>query len=261
MRQPALSLLIPTYNESEIIVSSLREIAKALDPKLVAETEVIVVDDGTDSLPEAVEAYKAESPFLALQVWRNSPGIGKGRSVALGFTKASAAIVGFLDVDLSTSPSYIPQAYQIIQQGKADIFIASRRAKGAVVTRKQFFLKDVLGYVLGVLARSFIFAGMRSYSDTQCGFKFFRRELTQVLYEDLVAPDGLNDLEMLLRANMLRLRVHEQGVVWTDIRESKRSLRRILIGELKSFVRICYRYKVCAFPEARRLRRRVKQLQ
>ena len=40
----------------------------------------------------------------------------------------------------------------------------------------------------------------------------------------------------------------ERGVVWTDIRESKRSLRRILFGELKAIVKILWTYRVGTPP-------------
>jgi dolichyl-phosphate beta-glucosyltransferase len=238
-----LSVLIPTYNEADIIVSAMGEIGKALGP-LAAQTEVIVVDDGTDNLPEVVRKSQNTLPFATVDVIRSTPAVGKGQSLVKGFQKAQAPIVGFLDVDLSTPPSYILKAVSEIHSGKIDAYIGSRWAQGANVTRDQFFLKDILGHMLGVIARGFIFYGMRNYKDTQCGFKFYRNPVAKQLYRDLVAPDGLNDLEILIRANILGIRVHEQGVVWTDIRESKRSLRRILLGEMKAILRILWTYRV-----------------
>lgn len=254
VRQTALSILIPTYNETDIIESALREIAIALKPDLAAQTEVIIVDDGTDSLLEVVARVSPSLPFAKVHTLRNTPGIGKGKSLAKGFEYAQSPIVGFLDVDLSTPPHYIVEAYASIASGEVSVFIGSRHIAGAKMTRKQFFLKDYLGNLLGVIARSIIFAGSRNYKDTQCGFKFYRAELTQALYKDLVAPDGLNDLEVLLRANILDLKVKEKGVVWTDLRESKRSLRRILWGEIKALIAILWHYKVMAIRRKRILK-------
>jgi dolichyl-phosphate beta-glucosyltransferase len=242
MPQTTLSLLIPTYNEAEVVIPALFEIQKELGSELASQTEVIIVDDGTDQLPELVEKNRANYGFADLKVLRSNPPLGKGNSLALGFQQAQAPIVGFLDVDLSTPPRYIHEAIAVIRADKSDIFIASRRAEGSVVTREQSVFKDILGVALGIVARNVLFWGMKFYPDTQCGFKFYKNHMAKILYRDLVAPDGLNDLEVLIRANLLGYRVFERGVQWTDIRESKRSLSRIFWGEVKAIGRILTKY-------------------
>ncbi|MDZ4676538.1 MAG: glycosyltransferase [Oligoflexia bacterium] len=237
-----MSLLIPTYNEAEVVIPALFEIQKELGSDLSSSTEVIIVDDGTDELPSLIEKNRSQYKFAALKVMRNHPPLGKGNSLAAGFIEASAPIVGFLDVDLSTPPRYIHEALKCIQDDRADIFIGSRRSEGSQVTRQQSALKDALGIVLGVVARNILFLGMKFYPDTQCGFKFYKNHIAKILYRDLVAPDGLNDLEVLIRANLLGYRVFEKGVQWTDIRESKRSLSRIFVGEVKAIGRIMVKY-------------------
>lgn len=253
METTRLSLLIPTYNEADIIEYCLNEIGKVMSPALAAQTEIFIVDDGTDNLPEIVKRRPSAAPFKKIEVIRNSPPLGKGKSLTKGFMRSTAPICGFLDVDLSTPPQYIQEAYEAIATNKTDIFIGSRKIDGSVVTREQFFLKDILGDTLGFVARSIIFSGMRSFKDTQCGFKFYKTPVANVLYEDLVAGDGLNDLEVLIRANLLGYRVQEKGVVWTDLRESKRSLRRILWGEIKAISKILVLYKVCAAQRVQKL--------
>ena len=141
-----------------------------------------------------------------------------------------ALLWDLLDVDLSTPPRYIAKAMEMLNSGVADVFIASRRGAGASVKRSQSLTKDFLGRLLSVVAHGIAFVGMRHYTDTQCGFKFFKNRTAKILYKDLVAKDGLADLEMLLRANLLGMNVMEYGVEWSDLRESKRKLSRILFG-------------------------------
>jgi glycosyltransferase involved in cell wall biosynthesis len=255
-----LSLLIPTYNEEAIIEEALTAIARELSDEVCQNTEVIVVDDGTDGLVDLVPQVACKLPFASVRVVRNSPPLGKGKSLTKGFEIAKGTVVGFMDVDLSTPPRYIPMAVEAIKSGKTDLFIGSRRAPGSEVKREQFFVKDILGKILGMVARAVIFQGMPSYQDTQCGFKFYRQGVTQVLYKDLVAPDGLNDLEVLLRANLIGYRVQEQGVQWSDLRESKRTLRRILFGEIVAIIRILWTYKVLAAQQRKRLRAEASRL-
>ncbi len=251
-----LSLLIPTYNEEDIIEETLRKIAAALGTTLAKKTEVLVVDDGTDGLVKVVNKVKASTGFRSVEVLRNSPPLGKGRSLARGFERARGAVVGFLDADLSTPPSYILTAFDKISTDQTDVFIGSRRHVDSQVTRQQSALKDLLGNALSHMTSAFIFSGGTKYRDTQCGFKFFKNAQAKTLYHDLVAGDGLTDVEILLRANVLKLRVTELGVVWNDVRESKRSLRRILWGELKSMSAILLHYKLFAGDQAKKLKAR-----
>ena len=256
MSKIELTLVIPTFNEEEIIERSLIEIASQLGPDLCKSTEVFVVDDGTDNLNNLIPSIAKKLPFYSVEMFRNIPPAGKGASVALAFEHARGEIVGFMDVDLSTPPRYVHKAIETLNSGLADIFIGSRKAAGATVHRQQFFMKDILGHVLAFFGYGIIFVGMRHYQDTQCGFKFFKNRVAKMLYRDLLAHDGLTDLEILLRANLLGMRVFECGVEWTDVRKSKRTLRRIFVGEVLSMARIILNYKILPGRQRKRLEER-----
>lgn len=244
LRSVEVSILIPTYNEALIINDALRALASELGRERCQKTEILIVDDGVDDLPQVVQKEQWERTYAHISVIRNAPPLGKCASLAQGFEAARGKIVGFIDVDLSTPLRYYWPAESALVSGQAELSIASRRAKGAVVTRKQHWLKDVLSKVLNSGINHLLFLGGRSYPDTQCGFKFFKNDVAKILYRDLSARDGIGDLEVMLRANALGFRVHEQPVVWTDVRESKRSLKRILMGEVRSLILIVWRYKI-----------------
>jgi len=67
---PLLSLIIPAYNESEIIVRNVEDLIGWMDGN-VADAyswELIIVDDGSrDNMADLVEAKSAEEPRLRLQ--------------------------------------------------------------------------------------------------------------------------------------------------------------------------------------------------
>ena len=256
MNTIALSLVIPTFNEEDTTEKALQEIASALGPELAKKTEVLIIDDGTDHLDVLAPSFSKSLPFYSIEFFRNSPPVGKGASVARGVEEARGEVIGYLDVDLSTPPSYILQAVDAINSGIADVFIGSRRASGSTVRRKQFFLKDILGHILYFVVQGLIFVGMRHFADTQCGFKFFKNRAAKILYKDLLAFDGLTDLEILLRANLLKMNVVECGVHWVDERKSKRSLRRILAGEVLAMFRILINYKLMPSRQKKNLEER-----
>ncbi|HRK01273.1 MAG TPA: glycosyltransferase [Oligoflexia bacterium] len=255
-----LTVVVPTFNEADTIENSLREIERVLGPELSKDTELLIADDGSDPMPELVERLKKEIGFARLELLRNSPPVGKGLSLARAFERAQGRTVGFLDADLSTPATYILEALKVLEANEADLYIGSRRAMGANVVREQFWLKDVLGDALRVGVNAVIFRLGRKYSDTQCGFKFFKNQVAKVLYCNLVAYDGVTDVEILVRANLLGYRVCERGVEWCDTRESKRSLKRILIGDLKAITRIMWHYGVFEKKQIKDLRRFEKTL-
>ncbi len=248
-----LSLLIPTYNENDIIESTLTSIATALEPELAAQTEVIIVDDGSDALPKTISRITPKLPFAATRIIRNSPPAGKGKSLAMGVSAAKSPICGFIDADLSTPLSFVSLAFANLAGDQADIVIASRYSPGATVKRKQFWLKTLLGDTLRLFTQLFLFGYRRRYKDTQCGCKFFKTPIARLVFSNLVANDGMADIEVLMRANLLKLRVQEIGVNWSDTRESKRSLSRILLNDLRSLLSIAIEYKLFAHRQASRL--------
>jgi len=237
-----LSLIVPTYNEARIIQSSLKAIEHDLGETLSAQTEVIVVDDGTDDLPDQVEAFRSELLYPRLEVVRNTPGVGKGKSIEIGFRKARAPLIGFLDIDLSTSPKVLHRVLEVFAKDETDIFIASRAFAHSKVEREKIWLRDLLRSAYYFVTQKAFFKGQRLYRDTQCGFKFFRREVGQELWKNLVANDGLADLEVLVRANRMGARVHEEPVIWIDTRVSSRSLRRIIAREIPCLLKLMMVY-------------------
>src|SRR5689334_15087332 len=124
MEKIELTIVIPTYNEGDIIESSLRIIGEALDD-LRPKTEIVIADDGKDDLPAVIEQIGKSFGFSAIRVMRNPIPIGKGGSIREAFKVSRGRIVGFIDVDLSVAPSYIHDAVREIRGGN-NISIASR---------------------------------------------------------------------------------------------------------------------------------------
>src|SRR5262249_8656083 len=96
---PALSIIIPSYNEELRLPPSLSMIAEYIG-RCRRETEVLVVDDGsTDRTAAVTETFRALIPQL--RVVRNERNRGKGFSVRHGMLEARGEIVLFTDADLS----------------------------------------------------------------------------------------------------------------------------------------------------------------
>ena len=103
-----LSLIIPCYNEEEILVNNVRRIKDILDVAMV-KYEIIFVDDfSSDRTSIIINSLVSEIINTGQSFIKN---MGRGKSVSDGIKASKGRVVGFIDIDLSTSPVYIPSGF------------------------------------------------------------------------------------------------------------------------------------------------------
>lgn len=197
-----LSLVLACYHEEQILESSVRAIAAVLDGTRLT-WEIIFVDDASrDRTPALIRGLLASHPDWPLRAAFHERNLGRGRTVADGFRLARGAIVGFVDVDLEVAAHYIPPCCQAILDG-ADAAIGRRVYK--------FSLRGIFRYVLStgyaaVIRRLLPVAGV---SDTESGYKFFRRAAALALLDRVEDPGWFWDTEIMYRAAQQGLRIAE----------------------------------------------------
>jgi len=104
---PAVSLVIPAFNEEECIAESLREAVGVLSG-LGVPYEIIVVDDGsTDRTFELLREAKGETP--ALRVLRFARNCGQTAAFDAGFKAVRGRQVITMDADRQNDPADIPR--------------------------------------------------------------------------------------------------------------------------------------------------------
>ena len=220
---PFLSVVIPAYNEEHRIDASLRAAWAYLD-KQPFRAEIIVADDGsTDTTAEQVQTVAAALPQIRLL--RMAHG-GKASATRRGMQAARGEIISFMDADLATPVEYLERFLARIEDG-ADIVIGSREGIGAHRVGEPVY-RHLMGRVFNRLVQLLLLPGIH---DTQCGFKVFRRDATTEilhrarLYADAEEITGARvtafDVELLVIARCLGLRIDEVPVVWTYGTHSK----------------------------------------
>ncbi|MHB8900893.1 MAG: dolichyl-phosphate beta-glucosyltransferase [Thermoguttaceae bacterium] len=231
--RPAVSVVIPAYNERRRLPAYLEAIREHFDHELAGCYEVIVVDDGSrDGLAEELE--KRMITFSQLRVVTHGENRGKGAAVRTGMLEAAGRFVLFADADGATP---IEEEGRLRSQlhGEADIAIGSRRVAGAGVRRKRHPLRRLIGRCFSATARGVLGLGVR---DTQCGFKMFRREAAADLFAQLRENGYYFDLELLILANRCGYRVKEVPVNWSDQPGSRMRFTRELGRMLGAFWRL-----------------------
>ncbi len=160
---PALSIVVPLYNEEESLPILHREIRAALDP-LGLEYEVVFVDDGsrdaTLAVARGIAARDAHVVVVALR--RN---YGQTPALQAGIDHARGAVVVSMDGDLQNDPADIPNFLDKMKEGFEVVCGWRKDRKDALVHRKipSMIANRLLRAVSGV-----------AIHDTGCSLKAYR---------------------------------------------------------------------------------------
>ena len=215
MDQPTHSIVIPAYNESERLATSIPRILEYLrDRELRAE--VIVVNDGSsDRTAAVVQQFAAHNPLVILV--ENPANRGKGYSVRNGMLHARGAVALFTDADLSSPITEADKLFAALAEG-VDVAIGSRWLQREMQTERQPLYRQLYGRLFNLGLR--IVLGL-NYRDTQCGFKAFNRRAIDTVFPRQRIEGWGFDPELLFLARKFRLKTAEVAVEWAHDHRSK----------------------------------------
>ena len=226
-----ISIVIPTYNESENLPVLLERITDALT-KSGIEGEVIIVDD--DSPDETWKrAEELKGSYKNLKVLRRTDKRGLSSAVLDGFEMADSPVIGVMDADLSHPPEKIPELVDVINEGRADITIGSRYIDEGGI-EKWSFGRKIYSKVATLLV-----LGLTSVKDPMSGFFFLRKEVIE--NKDL-NPRGFKiGLEILVRGDYNN--VIEVPIFFADRMHGESKLGREVVIDYLVHLSNLYIYK------------------
>jgi glycosyltransferase involved in cell wall biosynthesis len=166
---PRITVLIPAWNEAESIPVLHREIVAALDA-LGQSWEVLYVDDGSrDGTDQAIASLAAADPRVrGVSLRRN---FGKSAALATGFELARGEWVVTMDADLQDDPAELKRLVEQLENGYDLV-------SGWKQNRKDPITKTVPSRLFNAVTSWA--AGIKLH-DFNCGFKIYRREVTQAI--------------------------------------------------------------------------------
>lgn len=202
-----LSIVIPSYNESQTITQVLDKIQSV---KLIQniEKEIIIVDDcSKDNTQQIILDYKAHYPSLSIKYFRHDTNKGKGAALQTGFSKVTGDWVIIQDADLE----YDPNEYNILLKpfldGYADVVYGSR-FMGGKPHRILFFWHSIGNKFLTFLSNMF---SNLNLTDMETGYKIFKREII----EKVILKEKRFGFEPEITAKISRIkniRIYEVGI-------------------------------------------------
>ncbi len=215
---PALSIVIPAYNERARLPETLDRLAVYLDHSSRGQqAEVLVVDDGSiDGTAELVENFgRTDARFHLIS---NPGNRGKGYAVRHGMLKATGDWRLMTDADLSTPIEELNRLWETACEQNAAVVIGSRAINRKLVAKHQSWFREMGGRFFNWVMR--VITGL-PFADTQCGFKLYRADAAQAVFSRQ-ALDGFSfDVEDLYLAQRMGLKVLELPVAWANVEGTK----------------------------------------
>lgn len=191
--RPELTLVIPTYNESENLPVLLEEVRRALAG---ISHEVLVVDDNSPDGTWRLAAQLAER-YPALRVVRRMSDKGLSPAVVDGFKSARGRFLGVMDADLSHDPRLLPKLLAAAQNG-ADVAIGSRRVPGGGADHWPWY-RRLSSNGATLLARALVRLTLK---DPMSGYFIMRRSVFDAMAGSL-KPKGYKILlEIMVRGHV-----------------------------------------------------------
>lgn len=169
-----ISILIPVFNEEELIAELLSRVCVAPLPEGFRRQIVVVDDCSTDDSYAKLTAFaEAHSTLVELHKHKRNQGKGAAIRTALQFARGIFCIIQ--DADLEYDPGEYPKLFKPLIEGHADAVYGSRFAS-AGERRTLYFWHQIGNYLLTTACNM---VSDMNLSDMETCYKAFRTSLIQ----------------------------------------------------------------------------------
>ena len=130
---PVLDIAIPVYNEERILDQRVRALLGYVHAEIPFATPFTIVDNASDDATRLI-GKRLAAQFDGIRFMHIAEK-GRGRALRAAWMASDAAVLVYMDVDLSTSLNSLGGLIAPLLSGRSDISIGSRLMRGAAVTR------------------------------------------------------------------------------------------------------------------------------
>jgi glycosyltransferase involved in cell wall biosynthesis len=228
---PVVDVVVPVFNEERDLDPSIRRLHAYLTLAFPYSFRITVADNAsTDGTWHQAQELAEELPHVrAIRLEQK----GRGRALRHVWSASDAAVLAYMDVDLSTDLAALLPLVAPLVSGHSDVAIGSRLARSARVVRGP--KREVISRCYNLLLHTTL---ATRFSDAQCGFKAVRREAAVALLPLVEDQAWFFDTELLVLAERAGLRIHEVPVDWVDDPDSRVDLVRTAVEDLRGVARL-----------------------
>ncbi len=229
--RPTVEVVVPVYNEEQDLERCVRRLHAYLCSSFPFDYQVTIADnastDGTWPLAQRLAGELEHVRAVHLDQK------GRGRALRTVWGASPAAVLAYMDVDLSTGLEALLPLVAPLVSGHSDLAIGSRLSRGARVVRGP--KRELISRCYNLLLHATL--GSR-FSDAQCGFKAIRADAARRLLPRVRDDGWFFDTELLVLAERSGLRIHEVPVDWVDDPDSRVDLLATAVADLRGIARL-----------------------
>lgn len=234
-----VSLVLPAYNEGANIRKNLLECVEVMR-SIGYPFEIVVVNDGSkDNTKNEIFSVAATTPEVRPVSYDQNA--GKGKAIVVGCQHVKGNIVSFVDADLEIHPRQLSMFVKKMKDTGADIVIGSKRHPDSKVQNYPM-KRRFLSWGYNVMCRGLFQIPL---TDTQPGFKLFRKEVLDRELPKVMVKKWAFDIEILVNANSDGYKIVEAPI---ELRFSRQDGGRIgfktTSGMFQDTLGVFYRIKM-----------------
>ena len=208
----SINLLFPVLNERLRLQSGIDRTMAYLKENVSIPCQLTILDNGSeDETPEIGKALAEKYPEVSyVRVGERGVGVAFRKGIELN----ECALVGYMDIDLSTDIKYLGRTIELFQaRPELEYVNGSRFARESETKGRKWYRKITSMGLVFLLKTVF---HMKA-TDAVCGFTFLRKETA----ERLVAACGDDNgwfytIEFLLRAERMGVVIYDMPVEWQE---------------------------------------------
>lgn len=199
---PQISIILPTYNESQNIVSILKSIHDNIPKGLHTET-IVVDDDSPDGTGKIVEDYILSIKKIAentINIIHRKAKNGLSSAILNGIQNAKGETIVVMDSDFSHPPQILPKIIETFKQYQCDLVIASRYITGGNI-QGWTIKRKLMSKIATIIAKKGL--GVKT-KDPMSGFFAFKKNIIKELNFDALGYKLL--LEILVKSKGINIK-------------------------------------------------------
>lgn len=199
-------IVLPCYNEEKILEKNVSFLLSFCQKNLKEDFMIVIADnnsqDGTREIFQKLENDSVKYLFIPQQ--------GKGLAVKTAWQRFEADIYCFMDADLATDLSSLPDLIQAIRQGY-DVCLGSRPHILSKVKRS--FFRKIFSFGYSFLFRVVLASKI---TDAPCGFKAISQRAKKEILPLVKNEKWFFDSELVVLAEKQGRKIKEIPVKWTE---------------------------------------------
>ena len=207
-----INLLFPVLNERLRLQNGIDKTMAYLRENCHIPYQLTILDNGSeDETPEIGRALEEKYPEVTyVRVGERGVGVAFRKGIALNI----CALVGYMDIDLSTDLKYLGRTIELFETRPELQYVNGSRFGKDSETKGRKWYRKITSMGLVILLKTLLH--MKA-TDAVCGFTFFRKEAAEQLVAVCSPENGwFYTIEFLLRAERMGMVIYDMPVEWQE---------------------------------------------